>query len=67
MAGSRIVYAVAGRGYLHEWIASGTPNGVALLASQIPGEERIEFIKEALRHRSMVLDAAYREWVELRR
>ncbi len=64
--GERVVYAVAGRGYLHEWIPAQTGDGVASLAAMVPEERRIDFLKELLKHREIVFRSAYEEWVKVR-
>ncbi|HET7497387.1 MAG TPA: hypothetical protein VFM00_03735 [Candidatus Eisenbacteria bacterium] len=56
--GNRVVYAVAGRGYLHEW----TPEGVAENASWAPDEGRLALLKELLKHRDLALRPVYEEW-----
>jgi hypothetical protein len=56
--GTRIVYAVAGRGYLHEW----TAEGVAENASWAPDEGRLALLKELLKHRDLALRPVYEQW-----
>jgi hypothetical protein len=62
--GARIAYAVAGRGYLHEWIPEGSGDGVTSLAAMVPRERRIDFLKELLKHREIVLQPVYEEWAK---
>ncbi len=60
------IYAVAGRGYLHEWLSNSRPEGLGTLAEAIPGERRIDFLKEVLRHRDLALQPVYEEWAKRR-
>jgi hypothetical protein len=69
---SRTVYVVAGRGYLHEWIPAQAGDGesgigrsdeaAASLAAMVPEDQRIDFLKELLKHREIVLQTVYQEW-----
>ena len=61
-AGSRVAYAVAGRGYLLEWDRSVTDGGATSLASLVPEAGRIEFLKEVLKHRDLALQPVYEAW-----
>lgn len=63
--GSRIVYAVAGTGYLHEWISQGN-GGSALPVSWVPEAGRIDFLGEMLTHRDVTLSLVYEEWKRTR-
>jgi hypothetical protein len=65
-SGSRVVYAVAGRGYLHEWIPEGTEAGLATPVSWVPEERRIDFLKELVKHRDLALEPVYQEWRQTR-
>jgi hypothetical protein len=62
-AGTRLVYAVSGRGYLREWIPETRGESAAALASMVHPERRIDFIKELLKHRDLVLAPAYQDWI----
>ena len=62
--GAKVFFAVAGRGYLHEWIPEGTADGVASLAAMVPRERRIDFLKELLKSREIVLQSVYEEWAK---
>ena len=61
-AGGRVAYAVAGRGYLHEWEPRGADSGRTMVASWVPEEGRIEFLKELLKHRELALEPVYETW-----
>lgn len=65
-AGSRVAYAVAGRGYLHEWEPRRMAGGISSFASQVPEEGRIEFLKEMLKHRQLALAPMYEAWRTIR-
>jgi hypothetical protein len=64
--GGRVAYAVAGRGYLHEWAPRVTDATRTLLASQVPEEGPIEFLKELLKHRELALEPVYEAWKKVR-
>lgn len=64
--GGRVAYAVAGRGYLHEWEPRGADAGRTMLASWVPEEGRIEFLKELLKHRDLALEPVYEAWKKAR-
>ncbi|MGH7731310.1 MAG: hypothetical protein ACRENJ_08680 [Candidatus Eiseniibacteriota bacterium] len=64
--GGKVVYAVAGRGYLHEWEPRTAGAGLTLLASHAPEEGRIEFLKELLKHRDLALAPVYEAWRKVR-
>jgi hypothetical protein len=59
---ARVRYVVAGRGYLHEWVPEATAPAPAMPASWVPEERRIDFLKEMLKHREVVLQPVYEEW-----
>ena len=61
-AGARVAYAVAGRGYLLEWDRPVSDESRAAPASWVPEHQRIEFLKEVLRHRELALEPVYEEW-----
>lgn len=63
--GNRVFYAVAGGGYLHEWVPQETGEAVASISAMLPGERRIEFLKEMLKRRDLVLQTVYEEWARL--
>lgn len=63
---ARVVYAVAGRGYLHEWIPQGTESGLVTPISWVPEERRIDFLKELMKHRELALEPVYQEWRQTR-
>jgi hypothetical protein len=65
-SGGRVVYAVAGRGYLHEWIPEGTESGLASPVSWVPEERRIDLLKELMKHRELALEPVYQEWRQAR-
>ena len=65
-AGGRVAYAVAGRGYLHEWDPRGENASRAVVASWVPEERRIEFLKEVLKHRELALGPVYETWRTVR-
>ena len=65
-AGDRVAYAVAARGYLLEWEPRPAGDGSTALASFVPDERKIAFLKEALRHRELALEPVYEEWRKLR-
>ena len=65
-AGRRLAYAAAGRGYLLEWDLPLAEKGSASLASLVPEAQRIEFVKELLRHRELALQPMYEEWRKVR-
>lgn len=65
-AGGRVAYAVAGRGYLHEWQPHVADAGRTFLASQVPAEGRIQFLKELLKHRELALGPVYEAWRKVR-
>ena len=60
--GGRVVYAVAARGYLHEW--DPRPRGDDAVVGFLPiSEERpIEILKQLLDHRDQVLQPVYETW-----
>jgi hypothetical protein len=60
-SGKRLVYAVAGTGYLHEWIPQ-RGDGAALPISWVPEARRIDFLGEMLKHRDVTLSLVYEEW-----
>ncbi len=64
--GARVTYAVAGRGYLHEWVPQGTDAGLATPVSWVPEERRIDLLKELLKHREIALKPVYEEWRRVR-
>ena len=59
VAGARVAYAVAGRGYLLEWDRRAADAGSATLAAFVPEGRRIEFLKELLKHRELALQPVY--------
>jgi len=63
---ARVVYAVAGRGYLHEWIPQGTESGLVTPISWVPEDRRIDFLKELMKHRELALEPVYQEWRQTR-
>ena len=65
-AGGRVAYAVAGRGYLHEWAPRVADAGPTLLASWAPAGGRMEFLKELLKHRETALEPMYESWRKVR-
>ena len=65
-SGARVVYAVAGRGYLHEWIPEGSKSGLVTPVSWVPEERRIDFLKELMKHRELALEPVYQEWRQAR-
>jgi hypothetical protein len=64
-AGARVAYAVAGRGYLHEWDPENAAAGTESVA-WAPGERRLDLVKELLKHREIALRPAYEEWRAVR-
>ena len=63
--GSRVVYAVAGTGYLHEWLPQ-RDGGSALPVSWVPEAGRMGFLSEMLKHRDVTLSLIYEEWKRTR-
>jgi hypothetical protein len=61
--GARVVYAVEGRGYLHEWIPRSATSGLVATVSWVPEERRLDFLKDLLlQHRDVALGPIYEEW-----
>jgi hypothetical protein len=61
--GARVVYAVEGRGYLHEWIPRSATSGLVATVSWVPEERRLDFLKDLLlEHRDVALGPIYEEW-----
>ncbi|OGF24723.1 MAG: hypothetical protein A2V63_13785 [Candidatus Eisenbacteria bacterium RBG_19FT_COMBO_70_11] len=60
--GHGVAYAVAGRGYLHEWEPREAEGGAAAVAAQVPGEQRVAFVKELLKHRERFMQPVYEAW-----
>jgi hypothetical protein len=60
-----VAYAVAGRGYLHEWDPENAAAGTESVA-WAPGERRLDLVKELLKHREIALRPAYEEWRAVR-
>jgi hypothetical protein len=61
-AGRRVAYAVAARGYLMEWDPPAAEARPLAPASWVPAAQRIETLKEILRHRDLALAPAYEAW-----
>lgn len=64
--GARVVYAVAARGYLHEWGPERTAAGTAPASWSADGR-RLDLVKEVLKHREIALRPVYEEWRAVRR
>jgi hypothetical protein len=59
--GARVAYAVAARGYLHEW-HPGMMDAEAAALPSVSTEQRIALLVELLRHRDAALQPVYEAW-----